>query len=149
MASENHLLETLRENRAAGRMSLCGYFLAGYPTPEAFYRVVRAADALDVIEYGIPADNPAMDGAVIAQAHEVVTAQRGLGAETALSLIGGLRDVRQPGFVMTYSRVGRELDGFLRLCLLNGLHGMLAPDMEEDEIRLLAGIMHALNLAVV
>ena len=58
-------------------------------------------------------------------------------AERALALIGGLRDVRQPRFVMTYSRVGRELDGFLRLCLLNGLHGMLAPDMDEDEIRLL------------
>jgi tryptophan synthase alpha chain len=149
MPVENHLLATLRENREAGRMSLCGYFLAGYPTPEAFYRLVRAAGALDVIEYGIPADNPMMDGAVIAQAHEMVTEARGLGAETALSLIGGLRDVRQPRFVMTYSHIGRELDGFLRLCLLNGLHGMLAPDMQEDEIRLLSGIMHALNLAVV
>jgi tryptophan synthase alpha subunit len=149
MPVDNHLLATLRENRAAGRMSLCGYFLAGYPTPEAFYRLVRAASALDVIEYGIPADNPSMDGVVIAQAHEVVTDERGLGAETALALIGGLRDVRQPRFVMTYSRVGRELDGFLRLCLLNGLHGMLAPDMDEDEIRLLSGIMHALNLVVV
>lgn len=149
MPVENSLLATLRENRDAGRMSLCGYFLAGYPTPEAFYRLVRAAGALDVIEYGIPADNPTMDGSVIAQAHQVVTDARGLGAETALALIGGLRDVRQPRFVMTYSRVGRELDGFLRLCLLNGLHGMLAPDMDEDEIRLLSGIMHALNLTVV
>ena len=145
----NSLLTTLQETRAAGRMALCGYFLAGYPTPERFYRAVRASSMLDVIEYGIPADNPTLDGAVISRAHEIVTGERGLGAETALALIGGLREIRPPGFVMTYSRVGRELDGFLRLCLMNGLHGMLAPDMDEDEIRTLSTIMRALNLAVV
>jgi len=32
---------------------------------------------------------------------------------------------------------------------MNGLHGMLAPDMDEDEIRTLSTIMRALNLAVV
>ncbi len=149
MPSANALLATLREIRASGRMALCGYFLAGYPTPEAFYRYVRAARMLDVIEYGIPADNPTMDGTVIATAHEIVTDQRGIGAETALALIGGLRDVRPPRFVMTYSRVGRELDGFLRLCTINGLQGMLAPDMDEDELRFLATIMRALDLAVV
>ncbi len=149
MPAKNHLLATLQDTRAAGRIALCGYFLAGYPTPEAFYRVVRAAQALDVIEYGIPADNPTMDGAVISEAHAVVTDQRGIGAETALALIGGLRDLRVPRFVMTYSRVGRELDGFLRLCIMNGLHGMLAPDMDEDELRFLATIMRALDLAVV
>jgi tryptophan synthase alpha chain len=149
MPANNHLLATLRETRAAGRIALCGYFLAGYPTPEAFYRVVRAAQALDVIEYGIPADNPTMDGHVISEAHSVVTDQRGIGAETALALVGGLRDLRMPRFVMTYSRVGRELDGFLRLCIMNGLHGMLAPDMDEEELRFLATIMRTLDLAVV
>lgn len=149
MPGKNHLLATLQDTRAAGRIALCGYFLAGYPTPEAFYRVVRAAQALDVIEYGIPADNPTMDGPIISEAHGVVTDQRGIGAETALALVGGLRDLRVPRFVMTYSRVGRELDGFLRLCLMNGLHGMLAPDMDEEELRFLATIMRALDLAVV
>lgn len=149
MPGTNHLLATLQATRAAGRIALCGYFLAGYPNPEAFYRVVRAAQALDVIEYGIPADNPTMDGAVISEAHAIVTEQRGIGAETALALIGGLRDLRVPRFVMTYSRVGRELDGFLRLCMMNGLHGMLAPDMDEEELRFLATIMRTLDLAVV
>lgn len=149
MESSNHLLRVLREIRESRRIALCGYFLAGYPTPETFYQMVRAAGLLDVIEYGIPADNPIMDGRVIAGAHTTVIQERGLGAETALALIGGLRDIRQPRFAMTYSRVGRELDGFLRLCLTNGLHGMLAPDMEEEEVRFVATIMRALNLAVV
>src|SRR5687768_3614889 len=50
----NPLLPTLRQVRASGRMALCGYFLAGYPTPDDFYRMARAARGLDVIEFGIP-----------------------------------------------------------------------------------------------
>ena len=149
MNASNPLLRTLKEARANRRVALCGYFLAGYPAPETFYRMVRAAELLDVIEYGIPAENPAMDGKVIASAHNMVIHERGLGAETALALIGGLQDIRQPRFAMTYSVVGRELDGFLRLCLTNGLHGLLAPDMDEEEMRFVATIMRALNLAVV
>lgn len=149
MHTPNRLLRVLQEARASKRVALCGYFLAGYPSPELFYRAVRAAEPLDVIEYGIPADNPSMDGQVIASAHTTVIRERGLGAETALALIGGLQDIRQPRFAMTYSVVGRELDGFLRLCLTNGLHGMLAPDMDEEETRFVATIMRALNLAVV
>lgn len=149
MYTTNPLLSVLRNSRANRRVALCGYFLAGYPAPETFYRLVRAANLLDIIEYGIPANNPVMDGRVIAQAHTTVIQERGLGAETALALIGGLRDIPQPRFAMTYSYVGRELDGFLRLCLTNGLQGMLAPDMDEEEMRFVATIMRALNLAVV
>ena len=68
-----------------------------------------AARGLDVIEFGIPSVNPAMDGPVIASAHEVVTQQHGIGAETAMALIGGLRHIPQPRFVMTYTEVGRAL----------------------------------------
>ena len=41
MANENPLLRTIREIRASGRIALCGYFLAGYPTPDEFFRAVR------------------------------------------------------------------------------------------------------------
>jgi tryptophan synthase alpha chain len=144
----NPLLAALREIRAGGRVALCGYFLTGYPTPEAFYRMVRAATALDVIEFGIPAPNPAMDGPVIASAHGVVTEFRGLGAETSLALLGGLRELRQPRFVMTYADVGRGQFGFLRLCATNGIHGMLAPDLLPEEIVYVVTVARALDLAV-
>ncbi|MBW4436783.1 MAG: tryptophan synthase subunit alpha [Pleurocapsa minor GSE-CHR-MK-17-07R] len=144
----NPLLETLRDIRASGRMALCGYFLAGYPMPEQFFHVARASRELDVIEFGIPTPTPVMDGPVIARAHEVVIHERGLGAETALALIGGLRDLRQPRFVMTYADVGRGLDGFLRLCLTNDIHGMLAPDLRLDETTFVVTIAHALNLCL-
>lgn len=148
MADENILLTRLREIRATGRMALCGYFLAGYPSPEDFFRMVRAARDLDIIEFGIPAENPALDGPIIATAHEVVTSQRGLGAETALALIGGLRGIRQPRFVMTYADVGRSLDGFMRLCVENDIQGMLAPDIDPQEGSYVATIGRALNLTM-
>lgn len=148
MANENPLIRTLREIRTGGRIALCGYFLAGYPTPDEFFHAVRAARALDVIEFGIPSVNPALDGPVIARAHEVVTQQRGISAETAMALIGGLRHIPQPRFVMTYTEVGRALSGFLRLCMENNIHGMIAPDIEPEEGLYVKSIAQALNLAV-
>jgi tryptophan synthase alpha subunit len=128
-------------------MALCGYFLAGYPSPEQFYRVVRASRALDVIEYGIPADDPALDGPVIASAHEVVTRQRGVRAETALVLIGGLSAVPQPRFVMTYTTVGRALGGFLRMCVTSEVHGVLVPDIKPEEGTFVASVTRTLQMA--
>lgn len=145
--TNNRLIQTLEATRAAGRMALCGYFLVGYPTPDEFFRLVRAARNLDVFEFGIPADDPSLDGPVIAQAHEVVTQNRGIHAEPALALIGGVSDLPQPSFVMTYSAVGRTLDGFLRLCVKNGVHGILAPDIDVDEGAMVATQARALGLA--
>lgn len=144
----NRLLETLSQTRSQGRMALCGYFLVGYPTPVEFYRMARAARDLDVIEFGIPAANPSLDGPVIASAHGIVTEARGLDAETSLALIGGLRELRQPRFVMTYASVGRALDGFLRLCLHNEVHGLLAPDADWTEGTYIATIGRPLNMAI-
>ena len=96
----NPLIETLHRTRQAGRMALCGYFLVGYPTPDQFFQMVRAAHDLDVLEFGIPADDPLMDGPVIASAHHIVTGQRGIHAEPALALIGGLRNLPQPRIVV-------------------------------------------------
>lgn len=148
-APSNMLLRTLQQTRANGRMALCGYFLAGYPTPEDFYSLVRAANDLDVIEFGLPAQQPLLDGPVISDAHEVVTAQRGIGAETGMALIGGLRHIPQPRFAMIYTHVGRELPGFLRLCVENAIHGVIAPDIGLDEGAYVSTIARALNLAVI
>ncbi len=142
------LVRRIREINAQGRAALCGYFLAGYPNPDIFYRAVRAADALDVIEYGVPADDPTIDGTTIAEAHRVVTHQQGIHVEPALALIGGV-DAPQPSFVMTYTQVGRELQGFLRLCAQNDLSGVLVPDVDPGEGRFVADGARALGLAVI
>jgi tryptophan synthase alpha subunit len=59
-----------------------------------------------------------------------------------------LRHIPQPRFVMTYTDVGRTLAGFLRLCVENDIHGMIAPDIEPEEGRYVRSITEALNLAV-
>lgn len=148
MRPADALLSRIQEVNAAGRAALCGYFLAGYPDPDTFYRAVRAADALDVIEYGVPADDPSLDGATIAEAHRLLTRQRGIHVEPALALIGGV-DAPQPSFVMTYTRVGRELQGFLRLCAQNDLSGVLVPDIAPQEAGFVAAGARALGLAVI
>jgi tryptophan synthase alpha subunit len=149
MGSTNALLSHVLEIRRQGRMALCGYFLCGYPTPEEFYRAVRAAGQLDVIEFGMPSADPRFDGPVISDAHQVVMSERGIYTETALALLGGLRDVAQPRFVMTYAREGRELDGFLDLCMRNEVCGILAPDLEVDEAAYVSERAHGLGLAFV
>lgn len=148
MRPADALLGRIRQVNAAGRTALCGYFLAGYPDPDTFHRAVRTAGALDVIEYGVPADDPTMDGATIAEAHRVVTRQRGIHVEPALALIGGI-NAPQPSFVMTYTRVGRELQGFLRLCAENDLSGVLVPDIDPEEARFVAAGARSLGLAVI
>lgn len=145
MMINNPLLERLKAVRQEGRMALCGYFLAGYPTPDKFFHLVRAAKLLDVIEYGIPADEPRLDGPVIANAHQLTT-ERGIHTEPALALIGGLSSLPQPSFVMIYAAVGRALDGFLRLCVENGVAGVLAPDADPEEMAFVAS--HARNLGL-
>lgn len=148
MRPADALVGRIREVNAAGRAALCGYFLAGYPDPDAFYRAVRAATALDVLEYGIPLDDPTIDGATIAEAHRVLTRERGIHVEPALALIGGV-DAPQPSFVMTYTQVGRDLGGFLRVCARNGLSGVLVPDIDPEEGRFVAAGARVLGLAVV
>ena len=146
MGRTNALVAHVQQIRRRGRMALCGYLLAGYPTPEEFYRAVRAAGRLDVIEFGLPSVEPRLDGPVISGAHQVVVGERGIYTETALALLGGLRDLAQPRFVMTYAREGRELDGFLSLCEKNAI---LAPDLEVDEAAYVSERARWLGLAFV
>jgi len=104
---------------------------------------------LDVMEFGIPSRTPWLDGPVIARAHDVAVRQRGLDPETALALIGGLRDLTAPRIVMTYAADGRGHHGFLRSCVSHGIHGVFAPDLDAKEARDVAFLAHAMDLAFV
>jgi tryptophan synthase alpha subunit len=149
MSGREYLLSTVRRVRESGHIALCGYFLAGFPTPIEFYRLVRAAQRLDVVEFGIPSGNPSFDGPTIANAHQVAVRERGLDAETSLALIGGLRDVFPPRFVMTYAEDGRNLHGFLHSCTSNNIQGVLAPDVDRTEARHVAFLAQAMDLAFI
>jgi tryptophan synthase alpha subunit len=130
-------------------MALCGYFLVGFPSPKRFYELVRAAQRLDVMEFGIPSCEPRLDGPTISRAHGIVVEERGLDPETSLALLGGLRDLLPPRFVMTYADDGRAHDGFLRSCVNHGVHGVFAPDIGAVEARHVALLARTLQLAFV
>jgi tryptophan synthase alpha subunit len=149
MAGRDYLISTVRRVREAGRMALCGYFLTGFPNPKEFYRLVRAAQRLDIMEFGIPSSTPRLDGPTISRAHEMVVCERGLDAETSLALLGGLRDLFPPRLVMTYAEDGRSYHGFLRSCVCHGLHGLLAPDVDPLEARQVGLLARAMKLAFV
>jgi len=147
--SLNPLIKQITAINTSGRIALCGYFLTGYTSPKKFYSLIKSLDAIDIFEFGIPTDDPFLDGPDISRAHDHVTENIGLNAETALPLLGGLQDIPQPRFVMTYAKEGRELDGFLRLCLLNGIQGVLAPDVPVDEAKNVALIASSMNIAYI
>jgi len=149
MKSSNPLILKLREINSSGRVALCGYFLAGYDTPKSFYSYVKSLHNIDIMEFGIPSEDPFLDGPDISKAHHHVTKNLGINAEIALTLIGGLRTISQPRFVMTYTKDGRELEGFIKLCLLNSVHGILAPDISFDEAKHISIITSSLNIAYV
>jgi len=149
MEGREYLISTIRRVRESRRIALCGYFLAGFPTPAEFYALVRAAQRLDVVEFGIPSSKPWLDGPTIATAHAIAVGERGLNAETALALLGGLQDIVPPRFVMTYAEEGRNYRGFLRSCLSHKIQGVFAPDLGSDEAQYVAFSIRLLDLAFV
>lgn len=149
MKRYNALLRGIREINSNGRVALCGYFLTGYNSPKNFYDCMKNLQNIDIIEYGIPSGNPFLDGPLISNAHDYVSNNLGINAEVAISIIGGLKDIPQPRFVMTYTQEGRDLEGFLKLCLLNDIHGIFAPDMNIEEAERVALITSSLGLAYI
>jgi len=147
--NDNILTDTIRRIRESGRPALCGYFLTGYRTPGTFYEAVRMAKKLDIVEFGIPSTDPYLDGSLIGSAHNTVVRKRGLQTETALALIGGLKNIVQPRFVMTYANEARSLKGFFRLCVEHQIHGVLAPDVPLDEAREMAAYAASLSLTFI
>ena len=147
--NSNPLIRHITEINTSGRVALCGYFLTGYQSPETFFSCIRSLSCIDVFEFGIPAENSPLDGPVIADTHSRVTDRPGLNSETALSLLGGLQDTVQPRVVMTYAKEGRELDGFIRLCVHNGIHGILVPDLSIEEATRAAYLTSSMNLSFI
>jgi tryptophan synthase alpha subunit len=50
---------------------------------------------------------------------------------------------------MTYTAVGRQLGGFLRMCVTNGVHGVLVPDIGQEEGEFVVTVTRTLQLAAI
>ncbi len=129
----------LKENRDK---ALVAFFTAGYPDPETFRSLVRAADAAgcDLIEIGIPFSDPIADGPLIQE-----SSKRAL--DNGMTLALGLQAVRElsqeiaaPLLLMSYYnpilRMGEER--FAELAARARVAGAVVPDVpfeESDAIR--------------
>lgn len=120
-----------------GRAALVGYLMAGDPTPEASVdHLIALAEAVDVLEIGVPFTDPIADGPVIQAA-----ATRALGAGTtprrAFEVAGRVHEAvpDTPLVLMTYfnllHRPGVSI--FLEYAKSVGVDGVIVPDLPLEE----------------
>lgn len=115
-----------------GRKLLVGYLLAGYPGKESFLRVVAKCEeaGVDIFEIGFPSSDPAYDGEVIRNAHQIVDNSI-CSDEDYWELIR--KTVRQPIWVMGYKKDLIDT-GFYKVLAKKGLaDALVIPDISFEE----------------
>lgn len=132
----NHMEQVLSEKKAAGRKVFVGYFSLGDPAMGD--QVERAgefiADGVDVLELGIPYENPALDGAVVsasmARALEVTT------PAAAMDSIAELRTAYPDAClqIMCYYETieAMGIEAFCEHAAAIGADGVLAPNVPDE-----------------
>jgi tryptophan synthase alpha chain len=125
-----------------GEKALIPFVTAGDPDLATTEKLVPAmfASGADLVEIGVPFSDPVAEGPVIQKA-----SKRALDSGTTLvkifEMVGRLRQqTDEPLLLMLYLnsifRFGKER--FFRLCVENGVDGVIVPDMpyeERDEIQ--------------
>ncbi len=139
--------------RKENRVALVGYLPVGYPNPEDYSRLVATAfeEGLDVLEMGLPSQNPFLDGKVIQDANQSVV-QAGLSVDAALELGGKtLQRANACGVVMVYRAeiLAYGMENLVKECLRHGYSGILPVAMEGQELKDLYRYAEQYGLAVV
>ena len=119
--------------RGRRRAALIPYFMAGYPSREAFRSCLLGAEGADLIEIGIPFSDPIADGPVI-RAASAAALKAGAGLASVLRELSLLKPGRLPAPVLLMSYLNPVLAyGLERLASdaeSAGVAGFLIPDLE-------------------
>jgi len=140
--------------RQAGRLVVVGYLPAGFPDPSQFVELVQVAAAagLDVLELGLPAEDPHLDGPVIRRALRRQQAL-GIGFDEAIRLGARARQAAGvPVVAMGYAaqlQSGMDPAEALRRVGAGGLDGVLFPDLGPDALAALVAPAGAVGAGVV
>ncbi len=125
--------------RAAGRVALIPYVVAGYPDAATSLRVALAAiDAgADLLEVGLPYSDPLADGATLQRASQVALAA-GATLEGSLRLIGEIAAARPTTPIVPMGYANQFLgggDGRTAAERLSraGVAGVIVADLTPDE----------------
>jgi tryptophan synthase alpha chain len=115
-----------------GKRLLVGYLVAGYPGKESFLNLISKCEAagVDIFEIGFPSADPASDGEVIRNAHQMVDPTICSNAD-----YWGLirKSITKPIWLMGYKKDLIDT-GFYRVLAEKGLiDALVIPDMSCDE----------------
>ncbi|MBI2267400.1 MAG: tryptophan synthase subunit alpha [Armatimonadetes bacterium] len=138
--------------RIRGRRALIPYVTAGFPDDGTCFSILRemAQAGADLIEIGIPFSDPIADGAVIQQTSQWAL-ERGVRLKDVFALAGRLSEhTRIPIVLMGYynSLLQYGLDKFVHRASLDGVRGLIVPDLppEEAEDLRAVGEKHSVGL---
>jgi tryptophan synthase alpha chain len=141
--------------RAAGRVALIPYVVAGYPDAEtSFETALAAADAgADLLEVGLPYSDPLADGATLQRASGVALAA-GATLERSLRLIERIGAARPdlPLVPMAYANQvlgGGDGEAVARRLAGAGAAGVIVADLTPDEGAPFEAVARGGGLAVV
>lgn len=149
----NRIDATFGALRAAGRIGLFPYLIAGYPTLDATERLAVAAleAGADGLELGIPFSDPLADGTTLQHASEVAL-RNGATLPWALELGARLRGRTDlPLVPMTYFNLVHHygVERFVEDAVTAGLDGVIVPDLPWAEAASLAAAAEAWNFHLI
>lgn len=141
------LEQKIRHAQQCGRPALIPFVTAGFPTPGAFWDIVRQLDdaGADVIEIGVPFSDPVADGPVVEAA-----SRRALEQGVTLGwIMEGLRkhagSVRAGIVLMGYFNPFLQygLERFAREAAAAKVSGCIVPDLPLEESAFFRCALHA------
>jgi tryptophan synthase alpha chain len=135
---DNRIYYKFRDLASKDQPALICYVVGGYPTLEHTEQIVSALvkAGADIIEIGIPFSDPIADGPTIQRASSVAL-KNGATPQKCLQACGNLRKKFPdlPLIIMTYSNIvfRAGLEKFMKASKLQGIDGLILPDMEITE----------------
>ena len=139
--------------RRQGRAALIPYFMAGYPSADAFCRIVKSSfqAGADIVEIGIPYSDPVADGPTIQYAGERALEQ-GMSVDRVFGLLRSLHlDNDQPLVLMSYYNpvLQRGIESFLTEAADSGVSGLIVPDLVIEEGRKMEAACREANIDLI
>ncbi len=128
-----------RELKKEGKRAFIAYITAGDPSLAVTKKIVLSLEGsgVDIIELGIPFSDPIADGPTIqAASHRALAG--GVTLKKIFSMMAGLRKTtRIPIAFMTYYNpvLKYGVERFVKSCKLNGVDGVIIPDLPYEEAK--------------
>jgi tryptophan synthase alpha chain len=144
-------LQQVAEAVRGGKKLLCPFLTAGYPSLEATSELLLAAQrgGAGIIELGIPFSDPVADGPVIQASFTQALAK----GATVRAALGAVATARKMGLttpvlaMVSFSIIfKRGTEDFARMCVANGLDGVILPDVPLEEAPAIVDVMREAGL---